>query len=43
MGLFRKSLAISFKEKSIFRFDYLVGTGLRRRLSHEKNINRAKA
>lgn len=26
MGLFRKSLIISFKEKSIFRFDYLVGT-----------------
>lgn len=26
MGLFRKSLVISFKEKSIFRFDYLVGT-----------------
>lgn len=26
MGLFCKSLVISFKEKSIFRFDYLVGT-----------------
>ena len=26
MGLFRRSLIISFKEKSIFRFDYLVGT-----------------
>lgn len=26
MGLIRKSLAVSFKEKSIFRFDYLVGT-----------------
>ena len=26
MGLFRKSLIISFKEKSIFRFDYLLGT-----------------
>lgn len=26
MGLFCKSFAVSFKEKSIFRFDYLVGT-----------------
>lgn len=26
MGLFRKSLIIPFKEKSIFWFDYLVGT-----------------
>lgn len=26
MGLFCKSLAISFKGKSIFRFDYLAGT-----------------
>lgn len=26
MGLIRKSLAVSFKEKSIFRFDYLMGT-----------------
>lgn len=26
MGLIRKSLAVSFKEKSIFRFDYLLGT-----------------
>lgn len=26
MGLICKSLAVSFKEKSIFRFDYLVGT-----------------
>ena len=26
MRLCRKILAISFKEKSIFRFDYIVGT-----------------
>lgn len=26
MGLVRKSLAVSFKEKSSFRFDYLLGT-----------------
>ena len=26
MGLFKKILSISFKEKSVFRFDYIVNT-----------------